>query len=41
MAKGRSTPAKIMQLGTAFWGSRTVLSAIELGFLTKQTRQTK
>jgi SAM-dependent methyltransferase len=25
------TPAAIMQLGTAFWGSKTLLSAVELG----------
>jgi SAM-dependent methyltransferase len=35
MAKGRLTPAKIMQLGTAFWGSKTLLSAIELGLFTE------
>ena len=25
------TPAAIMQLGMAFWGSKTLLSAVELG----------
>ncbi|HSL05889.1 MAG TPA: methyltransferase [Nitrospiraceae bacterium] len=35
MATGRSTPAKIMQLGTGFWGSKTLLSAIELGLFTE------
>jgi SAM-dependent methyltransferase len=35
MVKGRLTPAKIMQLGTAFWGSKTLLSAIELGLFTE------
>jgi SAM-dependent methyltransferase len=35
MAKSRLTPAKIMQLGTAFWGSKTLLSAIELGLFTE------
>jgi SAM-dependent methyltransferase len=35
MAKGRLTPAKILQLGTAFWGSKTLLSAIELGVFTE------
>ena len=35
MAKGRLTPAKIMQLGTGFWGSKTLLSAIELGLFTE------
>ena len=35
MAKSRLTPAKIMQLGTGFWGSKTLLSAIELGLFTE------
>ena len=35
MTKSRLTPAKIMQLGTAFWGSKTLLSAIELGMFTE------
>jgi len=35
MAKGRVTSAKIMQLGTGFWGSKTLLSAIELGLFTE------
>ena len=35
MAKNRLTPAKIMQLGTGFWGSKTLLSAIELGLFTE------
>lgn len=35
MAKGRLTTAKIMQLGTGFWGSKTLLSAIELGLFTE------
>ncbi len=35
MATGRLTPAKIMQLGTGFWGSKTLLSAIELGLFTE------
>ena len=34
MAKPVPTPAKIMQLGTAFWGSKTLLSAVELGLFT-------
>jgi hypothetical protein len=29
------TPAHIMQLGTAFWGSKTLLSAVELGLFTE------
>jgi len=35
MAKSRLSPAKIMQLGTGFWGSKTLLSAIELGLFTE------
>jgi len=35
MVKSRLTPAKIMQLGTGFWGSKTLLSAIELGLFTE------
>ena len=35
MAKSRLTPAKIMQLGTGFLGSKTLLSAIELGLFTE------
>jgi len=35
MAKSQFTPAKIMQLGTGFWGSKTLLSAIELGLFTE------
>jgi hypothetical protein len=27
----RPTPDAIMRLGTAFWGSKTLLSAVELG----------
>ena len=38
MAKGRLTPAKIMQLGTGFCGSKTLLSAIELGLFTELAR---
>jgi hypothetical protein len=29
------TPEKIMQLGLGFWGSKTLLSAIELGLFTE------
>jgi hypothetical protein len=29
------TPDKIMQLGLGFWGSKTFLSAIELGLFTE------
>jgi SAM-dependent methyltransferase len=35
MAQSRLTHAKIMQLGTGFWGSKTLLSAIELGLFTE------
>jgi SAM-dependent methyltransferase len=35
MANSRLTSAKIMQLGTGFWGSKTLLSAIELGVFTE------
>ena len=35
MAKGRLAPAKIMQLGMGFLGSKTLLSAIELGIFTE------
>jgi hypothetical protein len=30
------TSDKIMQLGVGFWGSKTLLSAIELGMFTEQ-----
>lgn len=32
------TPARIMHLGTAFWGSKTLLSAVELGLFTELAR---
>ena len=35
MAKAQLTPARIMQLGTGFWGSKALLSAIELGLFTE------
>jgi len=35
MGNGRLNAAKIMQLGTGFWGSKTLLSAIELGLFTE------
>ena len=35
MATRRLSPAKIMALGMAFWGSKTLLSAIELGLFTE------
>ena len=33
------TPEKIMYLGTAFWGSKTLLSAAELGVFTELAKQ--
>ena len=30
-----STPDRIMQLGMSFWGSKTLLSAVELGLFTE------
>ena len=33
------SPEKIMQLGMAFWGSKNLLSAIELGVFTELARQ--
>jgi len=38
MAQRAATPAKIMQLGIGFWGSKTLLSAIELGLFTELAR---
>lgn len=35
MAKKPLTPAKVMELGFGFWGSKTLLSAIELGLFTE------
>ncbi len=35
MAKAQLSPARIMQLGVGFWGSKTLLSAIELGLFTE------
>jgi SAM-dependent methyltransferase len=35
MGKQRLSPAKLMQLGIGFWGSKTLLSAIELGLFTE------
>ena len=32
------TPDSIMQLGLAFWGSKTLLSAIELGLFTELSK---
>lgn len=38
MAKRPLNPAKIMQLGVGFWGSKALLSAIELGLFTVLAR---
>ena len=38
MGRGALTPAKIMQLGIGFWGSKTLLSAIEIGLFTVLAR---
>jgi len=38
MATRALSPAKIMQLGVGFWGSKTLLSAIELGLFTVLAR---
>lgn len=35
METGQPTPEHIMQLGIGFWGSKTLLSAIELGLFTE------
>ena len=32
------TPDQIMQLGFAYWGSKTLLSAVELGVFTELAR---
>ena len=34
----RLMPAKIMQLGVGFWGSKTLLSAVELGLFTELSK---
>ncbi len=36
--KGGPTPARIMQIGLGFWGSKTLLSAVELGLFTELAR---
>jgi DNA-binding IclR family transcriptional regulator len=35
---GQPTPEKIMQTGLAFWASKTLLSAIEMGLFTELAR---
>ncbi len=39
MAQKALTPEKIIQLGTAFWGSKTLLSAIELGLFNELAKR--
>src|SRR5262245_31654175 len=36
--KAEATPEAIMQLGLAFWGSKALLSAVELGLFTTLAR---
>lgn len=38
-AHAHKTPEKIMQLGMAFWGSKTLLSAVELGVFTELAKK--
>ena len=33
-----ATPERILQLGLAFWGSKTLLSAVELGVFSELAR---
>src|SRR6201999_652934 len=33
--QGHPTPEKILQTGTAFWASKTLLSAVEMGLFTE------
>ena len=37
--KAAATPDRILQLGLAFWGSKTLLSAIELGLFTELAKK--
>jgi SAM-dependent methyltransferase len=39
MAAPSRTPDRIMQLGLAFWGSKTLLTAVELGLFTELARK--
>ena len=34
-ASGQLTPEQLMQLGLSFWGSKTLLSAVEIGLFTE------
>ena len=34
----QANPSKILELGLAFWGSKTLLSAVELGVFTELAR---
>lgn len=38
-ARAAKTPEKILQLGMAFWGSKTLLSAVELGVFTELAKK--
>ena len=35
----RSTPERIMRLGLGFWGSKTLLSAVEIGLFTELAKR--
>jgi predicted transcriptional regulator len=35
----QATPDRIMQLGFGFWGSKTLLSAVELGLFTELAKE--
>jgi precorrin-6B methylase 2 len=39
MAASQPTPEKILQLGFAFWGSKALLSAVELGLFTELAKE--
>jgi hypothetical protein len=39
MGTRQSTPDRIMQLGFGFWGSKTLLSAVELGLFTELAKR--
>ena len=35
----QATPERILQLGLAFWGSKTLLSAVEIGLFTDLAKE--
>lgn len=39
MAAGQTTPDRIMRLGFGFWGSKTLLTAVELGLFTELAKK--